>query len=186
MKLLTLLSLACLLQANNTYMHINDDRLATVARETFLQPQPADTIMDAALNKVYKHGMPMLLSVAKSVLGNSYQLTKAVDPGDFDDYTWQTKSGLQYNFEDINYNEKGVELDRLSITAKQVVKHPLGIYLNRSTIAECKKAFAGLKKSLDERTWKFQKNKVWYFLVFNKKNVLVKIKSVEWDTDYSG
>lgn len=191
MKLSALLGFACLLQVNHAYIRTHDNRLAAIdepqtATRIFLQAPAADTTVDAALNKLYKHGMPMLLLKAKAILGKGFHLTKAVDPGDFDDYTWQTKSGLQYNFEDINYNEKGIELDRLTITAKQVVKHPLGIYLNRSTLGECKKTFAGLKKSVDERTYKFSKNKVWYFLEFNKKNVLVKIKSVEWDTDYSG
>ncbi len=191
MKLSALLSLTCLLLLNQAYIYTSNNLTTTVNKQEhvqngILQPQPADTSIDAALNKLYKHGMPILLSDVKSILGKSYKFYKSENPGDFDDYTWQTKAGLQYNFEDINYNEKGVELDRLIITAKQVTKHPLGIYLNKSTFAECKKALSGLKKSVDERTYKFQKNKVWYFLEFNKQKVLVKIKSVEWDTDYSG
>ena len=191
MKLSALLGLSCILQVNHAYIHTNNNRQVavkeqTIAQGVFLQAQPADTAIDAGISKLYKHGMPMLLSYAKAVLGNTYHFSKAGDPPDFDDYTWQTKAGIQYNFEDINYNEKGVELDRLTITSKLVVKHPLGIYLNKSTVAECKKAFAGLRKSLDKRTYKFRKSKTWYFLEFNKKNVLVKIKSVGWDTDMSG
>ena len=191
MKSLALLGLTCILQVNHADMHTNNNRRVAVKEQKivqgiFLQSPPADTAIDAGLSKLYKHGMPMLLSAAKAVLGNTYDFSNAGDPPDFDDYTWQTKAGIQYNFEDINYNEKAVELDRLTITSKRVLKHPLGIYLNKSTVAECKKVFAGLRKSLDERTYKFRKNKTWYFLGFNKQNVLIKIKSVGWDTDMSG
>lgn len=191
MKITALFSLAYILLVNQT-----NERLAknvfTVNNETgifqniLLQAKPSDTTIDAALNKLYKHGMPLRLSDAIIILGKNYKLTKSLNPADFDDYTWKTKTGLELNFEDINYNEKGIELDRLTITATGIVKHPLGIYLNKSSLSACKKTFASLKKSLDERTYKFSKNKDWYFLEFNKQNVLIKIKSVDWDTDYSG
>jgi hypothetical protein len=189
MKLSALLGLACILQVNHAYIQHNKPaavNMQTITPDIFLQAQPADTAISAALLKLYKHGMPILLADATTVLGKTFSLNKSKNPGDFDGYTWKTKEGLQFTFEDINYNEKGVELDRLTVTAKQVAKHPLGIYLNKSTLAACKKACAGLKKSVDERTYKFSKNKVWYFLEFNKQQVLIKIKSVDWDTDYSG
>lgn len=191
MKIASLLGLACILQVNHTYEHsqktvlsANHDHL--ISEGIFLKSQPADTSIDEALSKLYKHGMPMLLSVAKSILGKDFHINKPTTPVDFTDYVWTTKEGIQFIFEDINYNEKGIELDRLTISSKQIMQHPLGIYLNKSTLPACRKMFPALKKSLDERTYKLNKNKVWYFLEFNKQNVLVKVRSVGWDTDYSG
>ena len=188
MKLLPFLGLACILQFNIPYMrHFNklwpSLHNSAVCHDALLQ---TDSVIPTDLRKLYKHGMPILLSDVESILGKTYQVTEDAQPPKFTHYTWETKSGLAYEFEDINYNEKCIELDRLTITSKQVAKHPLGIYLNQTTLAACKKTFPGFKKSLDERTYKFKKNKVWYFLEFNKQNVLIKIKSVEWDTDLSG
>lgn len=191
MKLFAFISIVSLLQVN--YVNISpDDNRQYVPDElaccgnVFLQLQPVVPGIDSVLNKIYKHKMPILLSEVETILGKALQIIEAKEPPQFTQYTWETKEGIRYNFEDINYNEKGIELDRLTIGSKQVVKHPLGIYLNRSTLAACKKICAGLKKSLDERTYKFRKNKTWYFLEFNKQNVLYKIKSVGWDTDMSG
>jgi hypothetical protein len=191
MKLFAFISLACLLQVNNVCICPDDNRQYAPdeqagCRNVFLQLQPAQPGIDSVLNKIYKHRMPILLSEVESVLGKAHQIIKVTHPPQITQYTWETKDGIQYNFEDINYNEKGIELDRLTISSKRVVKHPLGIYLNKSTLAACKKTCTGLKKSLDERTYKFRKNKTWYFLEFNKQNVLDKIKSVDWDTDMSG
>ena len=191
MKIAALLGLACILQVNHLYERSQKNMLFAnhkhlIAEGIFFQAQPADTSINEALSKLYKHGMPMLLSVAKSILGKDFHINKPKTPVDFTDYVWTTKEGIQFNFEDINYNEKGVELDRLTITSTQIIKHPLGIYLNKSTLAACKKMFAALKKSLDARTYKLSKGKVWYFLEFNKQNVLIKVRSVGWDTDYSG
>lgn len=188
MKLLNIINLACILQFSFHYMQTDNKQQIAVNKPTACMDflLQTDSVNTASLNKFYNHRMPILLSDVETILGKKYMLTKGVNPPETDHYFWETKDGVQYDFEDINYNEKGIELDRLTVSSKQVVKHPLGIYLNKSTLAACKKTFAGLKKSLDERTYKFRKNKTWYFLEFNKQNVLVKIKSVAWDTDMSG
>lgn len=145
----------------------------------------SDSVNLLLLAKLVKHGMPILLSEAKLILGNQVQIDKPKHELDFEDYTWNLSNGITLRFEDINHNEKGVELDRLHVTSKKIIKHPYNVYLNKSTLDDCKKAFPNLKKAYDERTYKFEKNKTWYFLIFSQNNILIEINSSGWDTDMS-
>lgn len=184
MKLTALLSFTCLLYAgiaNNTVSNIN----TASAKFSIAQTNAAAPTGDSALVKIYKHKMPILLSEVKTILGKEYKFIKPVLPTDRATYIWDAVNGIVYSFEDINYNEKGVELDRLTITAKQEIKHPLGISINSTTYSACKKLYPALKKSNEPNIFKFQKNKTWYFLEFNKQKVLTKIISTNWDTDMS-
>jgi hypothetical protein len=147
--------------------------------------QSTDSTDLLAIDKLVKHGMPILLTETKKILGDRVRIDTAKHELDFDNYTWGMNNGTILRFEDINYNEKGIELDRLHFTATNIIKHPLGIYLNKSTVGDCKAAFPDLKKSYEDRAYKFEKNKTWYFLVFNHDNILIEIRSSGWDTDMS-
>ena len=138
------------------------------------------------IDKLIKHGMPILLTEARQILGNQVRIDTAKHELDFDNYTWNLDNGTTLRFEDINYNEKGIELDRLRFTSKNIIEYPSGIFLNKSTLDECKKAFPNLKKSYENKTFKFEKDKTWYFLIFGNDNILIEIKSSGWDTDMSG
>ena len=137
------------------------------------------------IDKLVKHGMPILLTEARQILGNQVRIDTAQHELDFDNYSWTLNNGTILRFEDINYNEKGIELDRLHFTSKNIIEHPSGIFLNKSTLDECKKVFPNLKKSYENKTYKFKKDKTWYFLIFSNDNILIEIKSSGWDTDMS-
>lgn len=184
MKLTALLSFALLLQASIELTNISND-YALQAKPLLAQKHDEVPTEETALEKIYKHKMPLLLSKAKAILGKEYTFIKPVLPTDRATYIWKTETGIVFSFEDINHNEHGVELDRLTITAKQEVRHPLGINLNSSAYSDCRKLYPALKKANDPNTYKLQKNKTWYFLKFNKQKVLIKIISSNWDTDMS-
>ena len=145
----------------------------------------ADSMDLLRINKIVANGMPILLTEAQQILGTQFQLDTAIRELDFDNYTWKFNNGTTLRFEDINYNEKGVELDRLHFTSKNVIEHPLSVFLNKSTFDECKKGLPNLKKSRDKQTFKLERNKTWYYLTFSNNNVLIEIKSAGWDTDKS-
>ena len=150
-----------------------------------ISKQLIDSAKLSQIDKLIKHGMPILLTEARQILGNQVRIDKAQHELDFDNYTWNLNNGTTLRFEDINYNEKGIELDRLNFTSKNIIEHFSGIFLNKSTLDECKKVLPNLKKSLENKTYKFEKNKTWYFLIFSNDNKLIEIKSSGWDTDMS-
>ena len=110
-----------------------------------------NSVSPPQVDKLIKHGMPILLTEARQILGNQVRTDTAQHELDFDNYTWTLNNGTILRFEDINYNEKGMELDRLHFTSKNIIEYPLGIFLNKSTLDECKKDFPGLKKSYRKR-----------------------------------
>ena len=144
-----------------------------------------DSLIGIRINQIFSHGMPILLPKAQNILGERFKIDTAKKQLDFDRYTWNLNDSVKLQFEDINYNEKEIELDKLYFSSKYIVRHPLGISLNKSTLSDCNRIFAGLKKANGKQTFKLLKNKTWYFLVFNNKNVLIEIKSSGWDTDLS-
>ena len=153
----------------------------SLTKETFNPLTDSSDLVQ--ISKIVEHGMPILLTEAQQILGKQVQIDTAIQELDFDSYSWKLNNGTTLRFEDINYNEKGIELDRLHFTSKNPIEHPLSVFLNKSTLAECKKVFPNLKKAYAKQTYKLEKNKTWYFLMFNNNNVLIEIKSSGWDTD---
>lgn len=187
MSLLAILALTGIFQINNEVALVTSQPQPFTVKNYTANSRPSltDSPFVLQLDKLVKHGMPIKLSEAKLILGNNFHFKKAKQELDFDIYSWELSNGILLQFEDINYNENGIELDKLHFTAKNIVKHPLGVYLNRSTYTDCKKQFPQLKKAYAQGTYKFEKDKTWYFLRFNKNNVLIKIISLGWDMDMS-
>ena len=144
-----------------------------------------DSLIAIRINQIFNQGMPILLRKSQNILGDRFKIDTAKKQLDFDKYTWILNDSVKLQFEDINYNEKEIELDKLYFLSKYIVQHPLGISLNKSTLSECRSIFSNLKKANGKQTFKLLKNKTWYFLVFNNKNILTEIKSSGWDTDLS-
>ena len=144
-----------------------------------------DSLISIRINQIFNNGMPILLPRAKNILGDRLTIDTAIKQLDFDRYIWILNDSVKLQFEDINYNDKVIELDKLYFSSKYIVRHPLGISVNKSNLSECKSIFSGLKKANGKQTFKLLKNKTWYFLVFNNKNILTEIKSSGWDTDLS-
>ncbi len=143
----------------------------------------------ALLDKIFNNGMPILLSKAKAILGDKFIYKKAEGEGSFDFYTWNVTDGSELNFEDINYNENGVELDALTISTKtkNIIECPFGLVLNQSTFTNCKSLFPALTKANgDEKDYKFLKDKIWYYLKFDKDNILKEIRCAGWEIDTTG
>lgn len=163
-----------------TFLSNDSDSLTKGVSNQFI-----NSVSPSQVDKLIKHGMPILLTEARQILGNQVRIDTAQHELDFDNYTWTLNNGTILRFEDINYNEKGIELDRLHFTSKNIIEYPSGIFLNKSTLDECKKDFLGLKKSYRKKTYKFKKGMTWYFLIFSNDNILVEINSSGWDTDMS-
>jgi hypothetical protein len=129
---------------------------------------------DSKLVELFQLERPDSLDLLKSVFGEPKMVERIAPTTDpYQSSTWELSDGTIIWFDD--YQVSGTSVEAKGI---QVIKTPLGISINQSTLDDCKKIIKDIKQSDisgEFEILKFKNDNVWYFLTFDKKSKLLKV-----------
>src|SRR5690606_34273319 len=115
------------------------------------------------LANIFQIGVPVTYKKLKSILGGETKIVKEewiTGEGTYDVFIWELVDGAILEL-DASY-EGGLIL---SAKGQHIVKTPLDISINQSTLNDCKTKFQNLQKGQSYNNfirWKFKKGKTWH------------------------